>query len=82
MKEEKRFSVGSGSAYSIAMVFERSKTLPGLIYVPQRLLGRSQKYDCRDCFSCQLCGEERCKLCRIGKVKFTGKPVCPKGEDQ
>jgi len=64
------------------MTFVKSKTLPGLIYVPQRKQGRLQKHGCRDCFSCQICGEERCKLCRPGKMKPLAKIVLPKGDDQ
>ena len=70
------------SAYYIGMEFEKSKILPGLVFVPQRKPGRQQKYGCRDCFSCQMCGEERCKLCRPGKMKPMGKPVLPKDDDQ
>jgi len=42
------------------------KPLPGnqgMIYVPDRDAG-GKKNPCPDCFSCQWCGNERCRTCR------------------
>jgi hypothetical protein len=78
----KIFSRRSRRAYSIDMAFERSKILPGLIYVPQKKKGCMQKHHCPDCFSCQMCGDERCKVCQGGRKKPGRKPVCPEGDDQ
>ena len=46
-------------------------TRPGLngkIYVPEQSLDPAKKYSCKDCFSCQKCGEDRCRVCRGHKA--------------
>jgi len=46
------------------VAFERIAGIPGKCYRPE---GRGRrKHPCRDCFSCQLCSQERCALCRAG----------------
>jgi len=50
------------------------KKLPGnsgMIYVPECDTGM-KKYSCLDCFSCQWCGNERCRVC---KGKTSAKKV-------
>jgi len=42
-------------------------TIPGLpckVYVPGRCDRSPRKHECADCFSCQMCADERCRLCR------------------
>lgn len=42
------------------------KTIPGLIgrvYVPEVHKDAHKKHDCKDCFCCQICGDDRCSLC-------------------
>jgi hypothetical protein len=42
------------------------RVIPGLkgkIYVPDNTCGSPRKHHCTDCFSCQLCSDERCGLC-------------------
>jgi hypothetical protein len=48
----------------IAMPFVSHPGLPGKVFVPVFNPERSRKHPCRDCFSCQLCGEDRCQVCR------------------
>ena len=36
----------------------------GRIYVPGSHAEALKKHDCKDCFFCQWCAEERCRLCR------------------
>jgi len=36
----------------------------GRIYVPAPDTEAPKKHDCKDCFFCQWCVEERCRLCR------------------
>jgi hypothetical protein len=38
----------------------------GMLYVPECKPGK-KKHPCHDCFSCQWCGNERCRVC-IGKT--------------
>jgi hypothetical protein len=35
----------------------------GKVYVPEKKQGGGQKHPCPDCFSCQLCSDERCRRC-------------------
>lgn len=42
------------------------KIIPGLkgrVYVPEEQESTPKKHACRDCFSCQLCSDDRCRLC-------------------
>ena len=36
----------------------------GRIYVAEPDAETAKKHDCTDCFFCQWCAEERCRLCR------------------
>lgn len=47
------------------MPFEQLPDGLGRIYVPEQQTNK--KHPCRDCFSCQWCSDERCKICRPGK---------------
>jgi hypothetical protein len=41
-------------------------TVPGLkgkVYVPQEAQGSFKKNPCKDCYSCQLCSDDRCGVC-------------------
>jgi len=38
--------------------------LPGKVYVPDKRWLPAGKHPCPDCFACQNCGEDRCRLCR------------------
>jgi len=46
------------------MPFVRIPGLAGKIYVPEKQPEHEKKYNCKDCFSCQQCTDERCQLCR------------------
>jgi hypothetical protein len=51
------------------------KKLPdnfGKIYVPE-CDGGTKKHPCPDCFSCQWCGNERCRVCKVNAPKVTIK---------
>ena len=51
-----------------AMPFVSHPGLPGKVFVPIFNPEITRKHHCRDCFSCQLCGEDRCQVCR-GEVE-------------
>jgi len=36
----------------------------GKVYVPEKKQGCRQKHPCPDCFSCQMCSDDRCDRCR------------------
>ncbi|KPJ98173.1 MAG: hypothetical protein AMJ60_09135 [Desulfobacterales bacterium SG8_35] len=50
------------------MVFKKLPDNLGMIYVPEDVSGR-KKHPCSDCFSCQWCGNERCRVCREKPLK-------------
>lgn len=45
------------------MAFKQLPGNQGMIYVPDSK-PNSKKHPCPDCFSCQWCGNERCRTCR------------------
>jgi hypothetical protein len=45
------------------MQFKKLPGNRGMVYVPAPRGGK-RKHLCRDCFSCQWCGNERCRACR------------------
>lgn len=47
------------------MPFQKLPDNKGLVYVPERKR-EEKKHPCADCFNCQWCGNERCRLCRPG----------------
>ncbi|MFZ0134628.1 MAG: hypothetical protein WAK95_18980 [Desulfobacterales bacterium] len=38
--------------------------LKGKVFIPTASGHLPQKHPCRTCYSCQLCSDERCALCR------------------
>ena len=47
-----------------AMPFVSHPGLPGKIFIPVVNPAKPRKHSCKDCFSCQMCGEDRCQVCR------------------
>ena len=45
------------------MAWKEIKGLKGKVYVPDNPSESPRKHRCADCFSCQLCSDERCSLC-------------------
>jgi hypothetical protein len=54
------------------MAFIRLPGTTGKVYVPERGATVAKKHPCRDCYNCQLCSEDRCRLCRCRSVRKTG----------
>ncbi len=46
------------------MRFVEMPGLKGKIYVPERQEESFKKHPCKDCYFCQLCSDDRCKLCQ------------------
>lgn len=46
------------------MAWKKIPGLTGKVYVPGSPSGAPKKHPCADCFSCQLCSDERCSVCR------------------
>ena len=57
------------------MAFQPLPDNKGMIYVPDSGPGK-KKHPCPDCFSCQRCGNERCRACRSRSCK-----KCKKGAE-
>jgi hypothetical protein len=51
----------------------------GKIYVPEKKQGGGQKHPCPDCFSCQLCSDERCQRCLGRGQRQKGRCCCRGG---
>lgn len=56
------------------MAFESVSGLKGKVYVPNESPARSKKYNCKDCYSCQICSELRCKEC-LGQKNLCDTPL-------
>lgn len=46
------------------MPFVKMPGVTGKVYVPEKPPDEAKKHDCADCFSCQMCGDDRCNVCR------------------
>jgi hypothetical protein len=54
------------------MAFVIKPGVTGKIYVPDKKNAGRQKHPCQDCFACQLCSDDRCQLCLVGKAGRCG----------
>ena len=60
------------------MPFVRYPGLEGKVYVPEKVSADAKKHPCRDCFSCQMCSDDRCRSClgqNQGKKHFCKAPA-------
>lgn len=52
------------------MAFVRMKGIKGLVWQPDD--PGEKKHDCPDCFCCQWCSDERCRVCLSSRKKRRG----------
>ena len=45
------------------MPFTAVRGLKGKVYVPAQPKEGIRKHPCKDCYSCQVCSDERCSVC-------------------
>lgn len=45
------------------MAFTKARGLVGLVFEPPHS-GAPRKHPCPDCFACQFCSDDRCRVCR------------------
>ena len=45
------------------MAFVRHPGVRGKIFIPDRTSKSLRKHDCKDCFFCQCCSDDRCEAC-------------------
>ncbi|QTA84775.1 Uncharacterized protein dnm_007750 [Desulfonema magnum] len=57
------------------MPFIRMPGIVGKIYVPEEKPGNIKKHNCKDCHSCQMCSDDRCRLCRGEESCVIKKPL-------
>lgn len=43
--------------------FAPAEGFPGKVFVPGQRSETRRKHPCRQCFFCQMCGDDRCALC-------------------
>ncbi len=48
------------------MPFTKVRGLVGMVFEPPHA-GAPKKHPCPDCFSCQFCSDDRCRVCRRKK---------------
>ncbi len=46
------------------MAFIEMSGVTGKVYVPEMKMDMRKKHSCQDCFVCQMCCNERCRVCR------------------
>ncbi|MFO7910890.1 MAG: hypothetical protein R6V15_01875 [Desulfotignum sp.] len=46
------------------MPFVSIPGMSGKMYVPEKRPGSKKKFPCKDCFSCEQCSDDRCRVCR------------------
>ena len=62
------------------MPFIKVTGLEGKVFVPVQDMRAPKKHPCADCFSCQMCTDDRCELCREGtNVECAKKGFCKSG---
>jgi len=54
------------------MAFKTIKGLNGKVYVPEETPECCKKHQCKDCFSCQFCSDDRCSMCTHQEKKKAG----------
>ena len=62
------------------MPFIKIEGFTGNIYVPEINPGK-KKHQCRDCYSCQFCSDERCELCLRKKSRKKNSDFSPSEKD-
>jgi len=45
------------------MPFIKVPGLKGTVFVPEDKSGSGKKNNCKDCFLCQMCSNDRCSIC-------------------
>ena len=57
------------------MPFKGIPGLPGKVYIPEHNPDAPKKNDCPDCFSCQMCSDSRCRVCRRQHEPCQGRHI-------
>jgi len=49
------------------MAFVKLPGLQGKLYIPEKQNNCKKKHPCKDCYSCDYCSDDRCRLCRCNR---------------
>jgi hypothetical protein len=52
----------------------------GKVFKPEERLDLPKKHPCKNCYSCQLCSDDRCTLCRT--PHSYAKKIQPSGDTE
>jgi len=63
------------------MPFETMPGVTGKVYIPEKQTD-IKKHPCKDCFSCQMCSDDRCRLCRGKSPAESDSCVCIPGTEK
>jgi len=59
------------------MPFVKMPGVTGKVYVPEAIPGQQAKHPCPDCFACQQCSDDRCRVCRAPGRTGKRRPSVP-----
>jgi len=62
------------------MAFKKIDGFSPKIFVPQEAPDHKKKYNCKDCFACQWCSDDRCRRCLGSKACKEDNKFCIKGD--
>jgi len=63
------------------MPFERIPGVVGKVYVPEKQPTHLKKHPCHNCYSCQMCGDDRCWICRNEPDRTRDPWSCARGKN-
>jgi hypothetical protein len=63
LKNRRIFMLILAPAKGYVMPFTTVRGLKGKVYVPDQPKEGTRKHPCKDCYSCQLCSDDRCRIC-------------------
>lgn len=46
------------------MPFIKMPGVVGKVYVPEAAPDKAKKNTCKDCYFCQMCSDDRCRMCK------------------
>jgi len=55
------------------MPFVKVPGLPGKLYIPEMQKNCRKKQPCEDCYSCEHCSDNRCRVCRDNRASKRDK---------
>jgi hypothetical protein len=61
------------------MPFVSIPGMPGRLYVPEERAEYLKKFPGKDCFSCEFCSDDRCRVCRRCRGE---KEICSEADQE